>query len=329
MRFSERPHRVALAVALLASLASTPNARATEEDAQSFFAQGRKLRASGHCEDAIVAFRHALELSPSGIGSLRNIAECEEQLGLLASARIDFWNLRRAAMQSGDPKYVGWDKDAEKAYDRLDARVPRVSVIVESARPSDVRVTIDGKPLDPRLFGTPIERDLGPHVFEASYGGATSAVERVELKPGDRITVRLDAKLPAGAVLSPSAADAPAHAPEGRSAARTAGVVVGSVGLLSLAGAGIALGVRGGALSTVEARCPNYATGTCPPDLESARSRGATASTLVNVLGIAGIAGAAVGTGLVIYGFSSPTRTRSARVFVRPDGGFATAEVKF
>jgi len=146
-------------------------AGATEEDSKTFFAQGRKLRADGNCPDAIVAFRRALEAFPQGLGALRNIAECEEQLGQFASARNDWWSLRRAVLQSNEPKYEGWDKDAESAYARLASKVAKLTVRISGEGASAAHITIDGKPLDPRLLGVELERDLGLHTIEAAYGG--------------------------------------------------------------------------------------------------------------------------------------------------------------
>src|SRR6185436_11743436 len=106
-----------------------------EEDSKTFFAQGRQLRAAGNCPDAIVAFRRALEAFPQGLGALRNIAECEEQLGQFASARNDWWSLRRAVLQSNELRYESWEKDAEQGYARLATKVAKITIRIHGADP--------------------------------------------------------------------------------------------------------------------------------------------------------------------------------------------------
>ena len=118
MRSSSRAALSFAAVLLVAG-----PARADNQDSETFFAQGRQLRQAGDCLAAITAFRRALEIKPEGLGALRNVADCEELLGQFASARNDWWNLRRAVLQSNDPKYKGWDTDAEAAYAELASKV--------------------------------------------------------------------------------------------------------------------------------------------------------------------------------------------------------------
>ena len=114
----------ALALIFLANAA----AWAGEEDARTLFAKGRQLRADGRCEEAIIEFRRALEVWPEGLGSLRNIAECEEQLGKYAAARRDWWDLRRAVLLSNEAKYEGWDRQAQEAHTRLATKGARVFI---------------------------------------------------------------------------------------------------------------------------------------------------------------------------------------------------------
>ncbi len=76
------------ALLVLFSLALARPARADDEaDAKDLFERGRTLRASGDCASAAPLFRRAYAAYPAGLGSLRNLAECEESLGKWASAR--------------------------------------------------------------------------------------------------------------------------------------------------------------------------------------------------------------------------------------------------
>src|SRR5277367_6189891 len=87
-------------------------------DAKDLFAQGRDLRARGNCADAVTLFRKASDLYPSGLGSLRNLAECEEQLGHFASSRRAWLDLKRSLITEDAHKYEGWSQDADQAAAR-------------------------------------------------------------------------------------------------------------------------------------------------------------------------------------------------------------------
>jgi hypothetical protein len=336
-----RPSSVA--VCLLALALVPTGAGATEEDAKTFFAQGRRQRADGDCAGAVVAFRRALELFPQGIGALRNIAECEEQLGQFASARNDWWSLRRAALQSNEPKYEGWDKDAEAGYKRLADKVARITVKLSGDELDRVKVTVDGKPLDPRLLGVELERDLGVHTIEAAYGGAAPLAEKRSLLAGSREVVTLAIPAPKPGAPAPTAAPsvaptAPPPVPlppaDTGSGMRTAGFVAIGVGGLGLAGMIASLVVRQSALSSIDATCSSHVG--CSPSLQPDRDRGQTASLLVNVFGGVAIAGVAAGVTLVVVGSRSkePAKAaagRSITIGVAPVvGGIGgRAEVRF
>jgi hypothetical protein len=305
-----------------------------EEDAKTFFAQGRQLRAAGKCAEAIIPFRRALEVYPEGLGSLRNIAECEEELGLFASARRDWWDLRRAALQSNEAKYQGWKEDAEARYHALADKVAKLTIKLTGDSLDRVRVVIDGKPVDPRLLDVELERDLGPHTIEAFYGGAAPILKKLELTRGEREVVVLEVPQTAvgpvkgdgkpsdgGTAPAPSAFDM-----------RTAGFVALGVGGVSAVGTAIAIGVRAGALSAIEEECTETdGRYSCPESMRSNEDTGRTASTLTNVFGAVAIAGLGVGITLVIIGSSdagpSTTGSRGASLQVGPTRGGGTARL--
>jgi hypothetical protein len=295
MRFSRPAACVALALAALAP----SRAGATNPDAQTFFAQGRKYRLDGDCDKAITAFRHALESAPEGLGALRNIAECEEQLGRFASARIDWFALRRAAMETSDAKYEGWDKDAADRYAKLEGRVGKLVVHLRGEHLERVKVTLDGQPLDPRLIGVELERDLGEHRIEAAYGAAEPIVSKSTLRVGAVRNVDLDIPSEKAGGAPPAPGDAPSNG----HAMRNAGFVLVGFGGLAAIGLATSIGLRQSALSSVSTKCPNYASGqVCPSGTASDVSLGTTTSTMVNVFTAFAIAGLGVGIPLAVIG---------------------------
>ncbi len=326
-------------------LAAAP-ARADNQDSETFFAQGRQLRQGGDCVGAVVAFRRALEIKPEGIGALRNVAECEEQLGQFASARNDWWNLRRAVLQSSNPSYDGWDKDAEGAYTRLASKVARITVRITGESLERVRVSIDGKPLDPRLLGVELERDLGLHTIEAAYGGAASVVAKQALVAGATETVTLVIPSPkatdtpvaplGSATTPPPVTPPPVAPPPDNTGLRRAGIAALGVGGLGVVGTVVAIVVRGSALSSVEMSC-KATDCKASQGVADAYSRGQTFSLLANVFGGVGIAGIGAGVAMLVVS-GQPSAAAAAPVSaVKVDGGISPlpgggrvwAEVRF
>ena len=203
-------------------------------------------------------------------------------------------------LQSNEPKYKGWDKDAEAAYKRLEAKVARITVQARGRAPERGRVSIDGKPLDPRLVGVELERDLGPHVVEASFDAAAPIVERRTLVAGSHevVTLTIPAPEPASAGATP-AADTELDARRAR--LRIAGIAALAAGGLGALGLGVSAGVRASALSSFGVCAPTYQG--CPASLRGEQSKGQTAAAFANAFGVITVAGVAAGVPLLVLGW--------------------------
>ena len=295
-----RSSRLAVALLPFTMLAFISGA-AWADDSEAFFAQGRSLRLEKKCAEAIPLFRKALDARPSGIGALRNVAECEEEIGHFASARADFWRLRAAALETNDQKYAGWDAYAETRYKNLEQKVPKMTVRLSGVGLDLVRVTIDGQPLHPDLVGTELERDPGTHVIEASYGGAAPLRVEKTLAPGAREVVTV--VIPGDPRTLVANADA-GKASRGPSPLRTAGFVVLGVGVASGVGLAIAAVIRASAQSTVDQSCPGTMCPTMADQMNAndAISRGKAASTALDVLIPLTVAGVGAGVTLITIG---------------------------
>jgi hypothetical protein len=320
----------ALGVLLLARTAAADPA----SDAKDLFERGRALRSAGKCDEAAPLFEKAAEIFPAGLGSLRNAAECEETLGHFATARRLWGDLKRAVMLSNDPKYEGWQADAEAAAARLEPKLAHVTVdVVESdgkmerklGPKNHVTVTLGSEPLPPALVGTSLDRDPGPYVVTVTGLDGAPKSQAIELRVGDAKTLRfvVPAPPPEPASTKPTPIDE-----RGPTTRRTLGWIGVGVGAAALVGAGISLGVRQAALSDLKSACPAYESAPCPTSVESTVGRGATASTLVNVLGIGG--GVLLVTGVVLV-LVSPDPKPAAALVPRVGVGLAsiTAEWSF
>jgi len=294
------------------SVASTASAD-PENEAKDLFARARDLRTQNDCAGAVPLFRRAYKVYPNGLGSLRNVAECEDQLGHYASSRRAWLDIKRALVTlPQDTKYDGWDKDAQDAAARLLPKVATVfvDVIVKSPQgegpandKSGVEVFVNGESLGTSLVGTPLERDPGNYRVRVQAQYATPVEQEVALTAGDskHVTLRL--------IQTPPAV-AGEEVDTGKTK-RTAGVVVMAVGGAALVGGLITAIVRGGAKSDVDTACgPSYTN--CPRTLSDTVDRGKLMSTLTTVFLITGGVAVAGGAGLYIWGANSKEKAPDA-----------------
>lgn len=263
---------------------------------------------AGDCAGAVVQFELARKAFPEGLGSLRNIAECQEEMGQTASARRSWWSLRREAMARNEERYNGWKEDAEKAHARLEASVPKVVIALDGDL-TRVEVTLDGRAVKTDLLGAPLERDPGVHHLVVRRSGEVLHEGDVKLRPAQTETVRVT--LPA-APADPVAPNTPEASPEssGVSGLAVGGWVGIGLGAASFIGAGIAAGIRQGALSDLETQCPTYDTGICAAGsdadaIASTQDRGTASATATNALLIVGGVFAAVGVSLLVVDLTS------------------------
>jgi hypothetical protein len=334
-----------------AALTAAGTARADPmADAKDLFTRGRELRTHGDCANAVALFRKAYDLYPAALGSLRNLAECQEALGRYASARRAWVDLKRALLTNADRKYEGWDKDAELAAARLEPMLATLTIDVvavtprgEAASLDAVEVTLDGERLAPAQVGTPLERDPGRHVVRIE-GERVSPQERaLDLASGnvERLSIRVVVRdrvaptmFPPAGPPGPSPADrapppgARTHETPREAAGdsrRTWGWIATGVGAASLVGAGISLAVRQAALADLDGACSSHQR--CDPVLAPTVGRGQTASTLVTVFGILG--GVGLAGGIVLLATSGGHSSARASLVVVPGGGGVGAAGSF
>jgi hypothetical protein len=314
--------RILAAAAASAALLASPAASASPEaDARELFARGRELRHAGDCASAAPLFRRASEIYPEALGSLRNLAECEEALGHVIAARGAWLHLAKAVVAAPSEKYAGWDKDGEEAATRLSARVAVFSLDVldkmaagEQPVTGGVEVLVDGEPLDPGLIGVPIERDPGTHHVRVQIPDAPPVEEQVTLAVGANppLVVRFDR---APARPPPQESSVPSGALTER---RIVGWTAIGVGVGALLASVFTFRSRNAALAAVDARCPSHRS--CPDDLRVEVSRGETMAALTSILVPVGIV--AVGTGFAVVLASRPRPGGNARSYwMTPSAG--------
>ena len=154
---------------VLALLAVRAHADIDIKKADELFAKGISLRET-NLEQSCKAFRESLELNPQAIGTLMNVALCDEKLGKIASAVRRFSEARDRAKEGNLPDYVA---EAEARIAKLKDDVPKVTIRFLGERPPNTRVVIDDKLIAAAEYekGAPVPVDPGELVIVVSAPG--------------------------------------------------------------------------------------------------------------------------------------------------------------
>jgi hypothetical protein len=317
---SSRSLGTSVVLALLAH-GSSAFAQSTAGDAataEALFNEARKLSDAGDYASACPKFAESYRLDPGG-GTLTALAACHESQGKTASAWAEFIQVASDARQArrGDR-----EKFARQHIAVLEPKLSKLTVVVDPASEglAGLEIRRDNIVIGRAAWGTALPVDPGDHALEAHAKGKqpwsthvtvgdtadaqTVTVPALDDTPPETPVVATppedtDANKPSKAVADvPPASDASIG-----SAQRTAGIVVGSVGV-ALVGLGTYFGVS--ALShanTANQVCPPNANNTCAGsevangmNEESSAKSAALASDVMF-----GGAIVALGVGVVLY----------------------------
>jgi len=132
-----------------------------------------------------------------------NQARALVKLGKLVAASELYLEAQRI------PKDKSWQstqtdaqRDAEKERTELLPRIPRLTVSIKGAGPSDVDVLIDGSALPAAMIGSEELQDPGTHKVQGSHG-TELVVETITVKEGDHASVTLQFKLVSASAVQP------------------------------------------------------------------------------------------------------------------------------
>jgi hypothetical protein len=243
--------------------------------------------------------------------------------GLLVEAAERYLEAGGLQIPAGDAAVQR--KAAAEAASELAAlkpRIPSLELRLVGAEPSEVEVTIDGKPLASALLSSPRLVNPGRHEVVATRGTdrASAAADAAE---GQRHTVELSFR-PATAAAAVTAAPAlpapervdvsPARATH--SSQRTWGIVT-----LALGGAGLAVGGVSGILAINQRKKlddTGLCNGTCDPSLADDVTSLHTFRTVSTVGFIAG--GVLAAAGVVLWATAPSARGLEAEAQLAPSG---------
>ena len=310
------------------ALSLTSSARAlaagahNQPAAEALFDEGRSLAAKGDFAKACPKFEASQQLDP-GLGTLLNLAECNEKLGKTATAWAEYREAIPIARASGSK--VRQDLATQRAA-ALELRLSTLTIRAPSAAADSAALEIrrDGIAVQPAELGSAIPVDPGLHTIEASAPGKQKWSSTFEVS-GDssKLTVDVPALAPSDTkataptpAVPAAAAPTPAHA---GSSQRTIAVAVAAVGVVGL-GLGTIFGLQASSTwSQAKAHCSSYPNG-CDPrgiDLQSSASSKATVSTVAFIAG-----GVALGVGAVLWFTADAGRSESVALGFGPGAAF-------
>jgi hypothetical protein len=235
-----------------------------------------------------------------------HIALCLENLHRLVEARQEYINSKEEAdIKEGASGSVMSKKAGERIAD-LDARIPRVELIVPEEVINAKLVIDSGAPIALIVDNT-ILLDPGDHTLTVYATSRKNWVKKVSVKERDP-SVKMKVELPFDDEPAPTpVAKPPEPTPTPTPAPRRVDTsskwdaypwIFGGVGLASLAVGGIMYAYRDGTIHDMDQACgPDRDK--CPRNVEDIESRGRTYTSVGNIF--LGVGVAALATGVVLY----------------------------
>jgi hypothetical protein len=281
--------------------------------AEALFRRAREAKAAGDNRTACPLFAESQRLDPS-VGTLMNLADCEEHEGSFARAWEHWHEALDALLRDGDAR-AGVARAHVAALDR---RIPKLTLRVPAGI-DGARVTRDDVELGAVSLGIPIPVDPGPHRVTLVVPGRQATTKTVTLAEGQSLEVMLEAgaELPLPTASAPSVIAEPpaplaARPSTTATAARpsTTATRVVATASFAAAGAGLVLDVVSGAIvvhekSVVSDDC--HTPSTCTGPGVSAASAGKTWDIVNAVASAFTVAAAATGVTLWIASHNKTT----------------------
>ncbi len=295
--FSRRAPCTLLGCTVAWAVIFTPTAAYADKPTESvgaemLFDRGQAAMEAGETDRACALFSESLRLDVA-VGTLFNLAACEEKQGKLANA----WEHYREGVRhvkQGDARVA----IAATKIQSLEKRLPWLTVSLAAAAPAGASVTRDGVSLTNVSLGLAWPVNPGAHPVVVLAEGHEPRTVSVTLAEGEHREIVVDA----GAALPGAAASA-------HGGTRTAAWVVGGIGagaLLTGVATGIVAAVNAG---EVKDHC-DTASGACDPTGLDAHARTKDWSTVSTVA-----FGATAGLGIasaVLFFVSRDRATRDA-----------------
>jgi hypothetical protein len=302
--------RILCGAMMITTLFVVSTAHADIKDAEELFRQGKAEMAKGNYDKACPMFAESYK-QDAAMGTLLNLALCHEAVGRIASAWGE-WRAVEQQARAAVPPREDRIKMAKEHAEKLEPRLSRIKILV----PADVRVDgltvkIDGEAKGEPLWGG-IPVDPGTRKLVVTAPGKKTLTRDVKIDDEGVVVPVTIPKLEdapvaegpkgagGGAVTGPDLEKVEEYA--ANRARRTAGFVVGGIGIATLAVGG-AFGIGaiindGNAKDACPAPCIEGSREAADADAKT--DRAFVFSNIANVTLPLGILGAGIGAYLVL-----------------------------
>lgn len=276
------------------------NARADD-----LFRKGREEQDRGNCQKALEHFRESHALKP-GRGTLLNMGLCEKKLGQLAKALMHLEELLPQLTAGDDRRQIVRDALAE-----IKPKVPYLRIILRADSPAGTVVAYDKAELAPTMIGTDIPVDPGKHVIVVEAPGLPDRKYDIVMEEGKKQTLQVEPG------VREEGPPKDAIAADSSNPKRTAGFVLGGVGIASLLTGAITGVMAVSANRELQEACPSR-TG-CSAEAIATADRGRALSITNTVTLAVGVIAVGVSIPLILTSKKS-SEPAAARVWISPDG---------
>jgi len=292
---------LALAQAKSGQTQADINARADD-----LFRKGREEQDRGNCNKALEHFRESHALKP-GRGTLLNMGLCEKKLGQLAKALMHLEELLPQLTAGDDRRQI-----VREALAEIKPKVPYLRIILRADSPAGTVVAYDNAELAPTMIGTDIPVDPGKHEIVVEAPGLPNRKYDIVMEEGKKQTLQVE---PGVRGEETSDAKKPVSTANPK---RTAGFVLGGVGIASLVTGAITGGMAASAFGDAEKACPTH-KGCSPQVIETANS-GKTLSVVNTVTLAVGVIAVGISIPLILTSKKSEEEPAAAKIWISPDG---------
>ncbi|MBX3185214.1 MAG: hypothetical protein KIT72_08210 [Polyangiaceae bacterium] len=226
-----------LAAPLLMTLAAHPAEAQEGARAEALFREGRQLMEAEQYDEACPKFAASYKLD-AAVGTLLNLADCHEKLGLTASAWSEFLQVATLSRRAGHQARA---EVAEERAKDLEGRLIRLKLVVpEGVQVDGMEIRQDGVLIDAATWNVATPIDPGPHLLSVSAPGKKEWVKAFEAE-GEQTTLTIDIPMledaPVEETPGPKIPTEPEPArplPPPTNGQRTSGIIVTGAGVIGL-----------------------------------------------------------------------------------------------
>ncbi|APR78169.1 Hypothetical protein A7982_03516 [Minicystis rosea] len=290
-----RTFLITTAIAAVVSASSLPARADDSAAAEALFQQAKTLTEAQKWAEACPKFAASYKLDKT-LGTLLNLADCEEHVDKIASAWAHWGEAVEMAQKTGDKRA----DFATKRRGEITPKLPMIRLDVTAGK-SALTVHRDGEKIDPAAFGVPLPSDPGSHTITVRRGDETLSTTTVTAKQSDTARVVLDLE-----AIEHAAPPPPVLVPVSGTQRKVGFAVLGVGAAAVIAAGGIEIGALVAKSSAGDpGACFNQICS--PAGIDSIHK----ARTLANAgqwLGIGGLLVTAVGVTLVVTSPSGASR---------------------